>query len=103
MTYIAVTRTLQGISAGVITMTDYVSEERFKKRLASVMGDGSGRRLSDVYEVLAHGVTDEEAKRLCESPVATLASMESLKRQIGVNISAAEYAAELMLQRNEPG
>jgi hypothetical protein len=65
--YIVVTRTLVGTHTNVLTWTTYSSKEEFDQSRNETMMDGSGMLVSEVYETVAEGVTEDEALTLCSS------------------------------------
>ena len=79
--YNVVIKTLVGTSEGVITRTSFQARNNFEQRYRGRMLDGTNRPMREVYEVVAHGVSDDVAQRLVASPENTAAILSSMQRE----------------------
>ncbi|MDP7141758.1 MAG: hypothetical protein QF692_00430 [Alphaproteobacteria bacterium] len=59
--YLVVFKTLAGPARGTVSWAAFDDEEAFEAFYASDMEDDSGRKVSDVYDVIEKGVSEEVA------------------------------------------
>ena len=79
--YHVVMKTLTGRSAGVMTRTMFNDRASFERWYDSTMRDRTNRPLREVYDVVAHGISDTNAADLIASPENTAARVRSYLRE----------------------
>lgn len=59
---------LEGPARGLTTWFSFKNEERFNEWLDQPTKDGTKRKLRDVFQIVATGVSKEEALKICSTP-----------------------------------
>jgi hypothetical protein len=90
--YFVVDRPISGVSAGILTYTNFPSKAEFDAWKKKPMLDGSGRLVSEAYETVAEGLSEKDAKKLCEHG-NTLEQLVERAKNIAAGIPDPEIAA----------
>ncbi len=98
--YCVVKRTLIGPSAGVMTCTTFKDKQAFDQWYAQTTDDddlAEQMPLSEVYGIVAEGISEEQVMALIKSPTNDTAILRSLYGQLHETISEAGDVLDAML------
>lgn len=97
--YVVVMRNLgSSTHRGVLTWSVFDDKADFDRWYAGTMQDGSNQPLNEVYEIVAEGVTDEEAVAIVSSPEGRHACEMAELRVIGESLGTVAGTLEQVLK-----
>lgn len=98
MSYIVAFKNVAGSNKNVITWTAFADEGAFETWFRDARQNGSDKPLSDVYKVVAKGISDKQAIELVQSPENKRAIIAAELRETAAHIEDSPETADASLE-----